>query len=234
MTDAHQDLRTALGAYLLGGLSDDEARQVETHLASCATCRAELADLGPVAAWLEEVRASGVDLAAPENPPADLGARILEVVAAEEDREHSEQRRRFWLRSGTLAAVSGAAAAAVLVVGLAVTGPDPEPVVPLEAVPVEVTTAGDRAGVTADADLVNHTWGVEVKLRGTGFRTGARYAVVVVGTDGETHPAGEFVGVGATEMLCNLNSSVLRDQAAGFEVRDEAGAVVAASSFAER
>ena len=227
----HQDLRAALGAYLLDGLPDDEALRLEAHLATCPDCRAELEELRPVVAALTELRATGMDLDAPENPPADLGARILGEVAAERDREHAAQRRRFLVRSGVLAAIAGAAAAAVLVVGLAVTGSDPEPTVPLESVAVEVTPAGDLAGVTADADLVDHTWGVEVKLHGTGFADGARYEVVVLGADGTAHPAGEFVGVGAVEMLCNLNSSVLRDEAVGFEVRDGTGAVVVASTF---
>jgi co-chaperonin GroES (HSP10) len=39
------------------------------------------------------------------------------------------------------------------------------------------------------------------------------------------------VGTGAREMDCHLNSSVLRTDAAGFEVRDAAGRVVATSAF---
>ncbi|MGI8901958.1 MAG: hypothetical protein ACR2HA_13735 [Nocardioides sp.] len=85
--------------------------------------------------------------------------------------------------------------------------------------------------VTAAADLVAHTWGVEVKLRATGFDEGARYRVAVIGRDGSRSSAGEFVGTGAREMSCNLNSAMLRDDAVGFVVRDRAGSVVARSDF---
>ena len=89
----------------------------------------------------------------------------------------------------------------------------------------------DAPGLTASADLVAHTWGVEVKLRATGFLAGDRYRVTVLGTGGRRFPAGEFVGTGAKEMLCNLNSSVMRERARGFVVRDATGTVVASSSF---
>ena len=59
-----------------------------------------------------------------------------------------------------------------------------------------------QPGVRATAGLVNHTWGVEVELHASGFDTGRRYRVAVLGPDGEPHPAGEFVGTGAREMDC--------------------------------
>ena len=101
------------------------------------------------------------------------------------------------------------------------------PTVPLEAVAVQV----DDPGVHASADLVDHTWGVEVKLHATGFDRGGRYRATVLGVDGRRYPAGGFVGTGTREMDCNLNSSVLRDRAAGFEIRDGDGAVVVSSAF---
>ena len=53
----------------------------------------------------------------------------------------------------------------------------------------------------------------------------------MLGSGGRRYPAGEFVGTGAKEMDCNLNSSVLRDRASGFEVRDATGTVVVTSTF---
>ena len=72
---------------------------------------------------------------------------------------------------------------------------------------------------------------MEVKLHAAGFDQGGRYRVDVLGVDGKRYPAGEFVGTGAKEMDCNLNSSVLRERASGFEVRDAAGRVVVTSAF---
>jgi hypothetical protein len=104
---------------------------------------------------------------------------------------------------------------------------DPAKVVPLEAVRVRT----EATGVKASADLVNHTWGVEVKLHAAGFERGGRFRVAVLGVDGKRYPAGGFVGTGAKAMDCNLNSSVLRGRASGFEVRDDRDQVVVTSAF---
>jgi hypothetical protein len=96
----------------------------------------------------------------------------------------------------------------------------------------QVDVAAYDDGVTAAAALVNHTWGVEVKLTATGFTDGGRFRVDVVGTDGRRYPAGAFVGTGTKEMHCNLSSAVLRPDARGFEVRDRRGDLVVSSTFA--
>lgn len=220
----HHQLRTSLGAFVLGQLSDEEARRVEEHLASCAGCRAESDELLPVASALADVRRAGGGPAPVDAAPADLGDRVVESVDAARRRDA----RNRWLRTASLAGAAAAVAAIVLVAGLRLTEPDEAPPGPLEAVPVSVL---DPA-VTASADVVPHTWGVEVKLRARGFERGDRYRVVVLGLDGRRYSAGEFVGTGGKEMLCNLNSSVVRDRADGFEVRDADGTVVVRSDFA--
>ena len=224
----HEKLRMDLGAYVLGALPDDETAVLEAHLGTCAGCRAERDDLLPAATVLGELKRDDV---APPLPvgsaPAGLEALVLAGVAGAEARE----RRTTWARRAGLAAVGGAAAALVLVVGLAVTGSDDEQ--PVAAPPMEqVEVTVDDADVTADAALVNHTWGVEVKLTATGFTAGGRYQVTIIGTDGKRYPAGAFVGVGAKEMHCNLNSAVLRPDATGFEIRDRRGDIVVSSTFA--
>ena len=234
MTPAeHHDLRTSLGAHALGQLSPAEAARVEEHLAGCHTCRTEHGELLPVVGALAGLRttprdagnlgAAGVAGAEPD-PPRSLEDR---VVRATRDAGDSERRLR-WLRPAAGFAVGAVAASAVLAatVGL---GQEPTPpvAVPLEAVEVR----SPDPGVDAEADLVAHTWGVEVKLSATGFDRGGRYQVVVVGDDGEDYPAGGFVGTGTVEMHCNLNSTVLRDSASGFEVRDAQGRVVVTSVF---
>ena len=217
----HDALRIDLGAHALGQLPPDEAARLEEHLDGCASCSAELADLAPVASALGALRPTG----APQDSspaPADLEDRVLTAVAGS---ARHERRRAL----GRQAAVAAVAAAVVLVATLGTQRllADDGPAVPLEAVQVQV----DQPGVRATAGLVNHTWGVEVELHASGFDTGRRYRVAVLGRDGEPHPAGEFVGTGAREMDCHLNSSVLRPDAAGFEVRDATGRVVATSVF---
>ena len=222
MTDReHEQLRVDLGAYVLGQLPPAETARLEAHLDGCASCTAELAELTPVAGALATLRGSP-DRTAPDEPPAALGDRVVGAVG----HAARDERRRGWARAAGIAAVA-AAVAVVAALGVQRLVAEDAPAVPTEAVGVV-----DRApGVDATAALVAHTWGVEVKLHASGFAPGDRYRVAVLGTDGERYPAGEFVGTGAREMDCNLNSSVLRDRAAGFEVRDDTGRVVVTSTF---
>lgn len=53
--DEHNRLRELLGAYALGGLPDDAAAGVRAHLDGCPTCRAELAEIAPLADELRTV-----------------------------------------------------------------------------------------------------------------------------------------------------------------------------------
>ncbi len=45
----HEDLQESLPAWAIGALRANESREVESHLASCAMCRAEAAGLADVA-----------------------------------------------------------------------------------------------------------------------------------------------------------------------------------------
>ncbi|MDT0278370.1 anti-sigma factor [Blastococcus goldschmidtiae] len=221
--DAHRRLREGLGVYALGRGDADERAAVRAHLDGCASCRAELAELTPLAARLADVDPDRLDDV--PGPPPELGGAVLARIAAEQDRptDLAARRRRRTRLAASVAAVGIAAAA--FAVGWLVRPVLPAP--PLEAVAVEVA----EPGVTATADVVPHTWGVEVRLSGEGFTAGEVYRVAVREDDGDLSPAGEFVGVGAEHLDCNLNSSVLREDAAGFEVLDDDGSVVLRSTF---
>ncbi len=220
--DEHRELREMLGAYALGHLGPAERDRVRAHLDGCAGCRAELAELAPLAGRLSAVDPDALDDT--PTPPPDLGARVLARVAEEQRQVVPLRRAVVRRRVLAAAAVAGVAAAGGAVGWLVRPVPDP---VPLEPVAVQAV----EPGVEARADLVPHTWGVEVKLTGTGFTAGEVYRVAVTDDDGREVPAGEFLGVGANELRCNLNSSVLRDDAVSFEVVDADGDVVARSDL---
>lgn len=239
--DDHRDLRTAIGPLLLGHLGAAEAARVEAHLATCATCREERDELLPVVAELARLRDGGpvadpvavlVDPTGPGlEPPAALAGRVARAVAAETplaQRRHRRATRRGRPALPVLTGLGGAAAAAA-VTALLLTGPLAPDVPP--AGPLEPVTVVADPGLRADADLVPHTWGVEVKLTGSGFEAGAVHRVVVVGSDGTRYPAGQFVGTGSAELRCNLNSAVLREDARAFEVRGPDGEVLVRSDF---
>lgn len=216
-TPEHRRLREQLGSYALGHLPRTHTAAVRAHLDGCTACRAELAEIAPL---VDDLRAIDPDrISALVTPPPALGEQIRGAVAV----ERSLRDRR--VRSGRLltAAAAVVAVLAVGATGFAVGdrrgGDGPQP---FEAVAV----TSDVAGVSADAGVVPHTWGVEIKLRATGFEVGQSYAVMVRTEDGRQRSAGAFVGTGAREMNCNLNSDVLRADAAGFTVVDARGAVV--------
>lgn len=216
----HHELRMALGPYVLGHLPPDERARVAAHLDGCVSCTAELTELTPVASALSAVR--GRTTVA--EPPPELAARVTRTVDAAARRD---SRRRI-TRTATVAGLAAAAVLAIVAGTVALVRPPSTPTVPLEAVPVRVS---DGSGVQASANLVNHTWGVEVRLTATGFDRGRDYRVAVLGDDGRRYPAGGFVGTGAASMVCNLSSSVLRDGARGFEVADRQGHVLLTSTF---
>ena len=213
--DAHRALRESLGAFVLGHLDQTETARVRAHLDGCAACRAEYDSLAPLAVALREVDPDFLEES--RDPGALLGARIEAEIKTERTR-----RRR---RTAVQRALMGTAASLILVLtfvaGGALTSDDSPSPVPLEA--VAVTSEID--GVTADADLVNHTWGVEIKLNVTGLEGGEVYRTTVQAA-GREYPAGEFIGVNDVEIHCNMNSAVLRDDATGFTVWDSKGRAV--------
>jgi hypothetical protein len=96
-----EEVRLALGAHALGALDPEEAEEIDTHLATCEACGAELLDLEGVAGFLGKV--SEADVALVASPPR----RVLDRLLQDRARRH---------RRGRLL-VAVAASAAVLVVG---------------------------------------------------------------------------------------------------------------------
>jgi len=201
VTDGHRSIRELLGSYALGHLDGPEQITVAAHLDTCVACRTELAELTPLAA-----------------PPTGVDAdRVLDRVRAER-RATRHVPRRDVLVAAAAVVVAGAVGFAL---GTTRDG------VPLEPVAVQALDPD----LVAQANLVPHTWGMEIKLDGAGFDPGAVYRVTVRDEQGREVDAGEFLGTGPNELHCNLNSSVLRDAAAGFTVLDDEGAVVLAAQL---
>ncbi|MEU8377776.1 zf-HC2 domain-containing protein [Streptosporangium sp. NPDC048865] len=69
------EVRMSLGVYVLGALEPDERVLVEAHLAECAGCRAELAELAGVTTFLGRV--SEDDVAQVASPPTAVLDRLL-------------------------------------------------------------------------------------------------------------------------------------------------------------
>lgn len=74
MSDDHERIRTDLGGYVLGGLTLDEQHAVERHLAGCAACQTELAELDPLPVMLDLADPRLTAVAPPTTPPASQTA----------------------------------------------------------------------------------------------------------------------------------------------------------------
>lgn len=209
--DEHRTLRESLGAYALGQLPGPELTTLQAHLDGCAECRAELAEIQPVVRGLRGVDPDRLDTT--PAPPPLLGEQIVSRALSE---------RRTGPRRGVLLVAAGVVVAALIGGGVGYVVGDATPSVPREP----VTLLASDARVDASATVIPHTWGVEITLDADGFTAGTVYRVVVLDDAGKRIDAGGFVGTGATRMLCNLNSTVLRAQASGFDVLDTSGAVV--------
>ena len=69
MTDMH----SLAGEYAVGSLTPDETEEYEAHLATCPSCREEVADMRDIAAQLSEAVAT--------DPPATLRESVLAQIA---------------------------------------------------------------------------------------------------------------------------------------------------------
>lgn len=236
--DGHRRLRELLGAFSLGDLPEAEASGLRAHLDGCAACRAELAEIAPLAKDLRGVNPDA--LSSLPTPPADLGDRIRGQVVAERELVEARERRtrrRTVVRRRTRRAVAAAATVALAAGALGagtVLGRSTAP--EIQALPApsaslvpsfEKVVLRASAGLRADtAELVPHTWGVEARFEGSGFAAGRVYRAAFRARDGRMVPAGEFLGTGGKTLKCNMQSALLRDEASGFVVMDETGAEV--------
>ncbi len=228
MSHSHDELREAIGAYVLRGLDDDLRAELHEHLAGCPGCRAELAELAPLREVLTGIDPDGIDV---RPTPRSLDLRIDQVLARESSLEGSSgaaaRARRRWVP-----AVAGllVGAAAATIVAVAVRPSEPASVAPPGPIIVAVPDVRSATGVRAGVGLVDHTWGLELKLVMTGLPAGQAYAVHVIDDQGRDFAAGEFFGVDRT-ITCNMTSAVLLADASRFEVLDPQGSVVVAGTL---
>jgi len=171
--------RESLGAYALGQLADGERAGLESHLEGCPDCRAELAELEPVARVMP--LADPERIGAASAPPPDLGDRIAARIAG----ERRGRRRRRRLRLGLALSGATAAAAAALALFLFAGGSSPAP-------ERRVSFSSLPPGVEIAATLEPRAYGTEVHMYVEGVRSGALCRVVLRGPPGVRFPAGTF------------------------------------------
>ena len=174
------DVHDLTAAYALDALDDVEREQYEAHLAQCARCRDELAQLSEAAAAL----AWAVESPAP--PPALRGRILDEAGAGRGNVVPLVRRRRVW---PGLAAVAACAA-----VGLGVWAATLSSTLHDErASAVQLIELHGRSGMLAVTHERNATLIVE-KLPAA--PAGMTYEAWVIPKEGAPQPAGTFKGGG--------------------------------------
>ncbi|MCX4462277.1 zf-HC2 domain-containing protein (plasmid) [Streptomyces sp. NBC_01340] len=210
MSAEHDALRVALGGYVLGTLPPAEMEHVRAHLAGCAECRAEHAQLAGLPALLATVTAAeaagqtvpaGGDLAdrlvaraaesaqgspparpaVPQAPESGVLEGLLQRAAA--------RRRRTWRLqlAGAAASLMFIAAAAggtwLAVVGSV--GPQATRPAPTAPAATRTFSGSDPAtGVTASVKVSPSAWGSVLQVSAKGAPAGITCRLQAVGPGG--------------------------------------------------
>ena len=179
---------TDVGAYSMGLLEERDRREFEDHLAGCAACAAEVAELSPMAALLRGVEpasaagsepAAGRELAAGREPG---GGDVTELLRR---RARQQRQRRRWQ------VALGAAAGIVLIgggigVGIAAAPQDGTPPAPPLALTGQLHSATDPGtGAAGTVALVAKAWGTQVTLDLSKVPGPAECELVAVSRTGE-------------------------------------------------
>lgn len=183
----------ALGAYLLGALTDEETRTVERHLAECARCRKEVAGLESMQDTLGEVPPE-LFLDGPPDDADLLLQRTLRQMRT--DTAGHDLRRRI-----LTAVAASTVAAAALGIGVLVgrTGDTPHTIA--QPPPPTSTTAGTRTATATDSatgarmtvTLTPTAAGVQLSASVKGIPVGEHCQLWVVTKDRTTEQAGGWV-----------------------------------------
>ncbi|PZH13120.1 hypothetical protein C1I97_11975 [Streptomyces sp. NTH33] len=214
MSGEHDALRLALGGYVLGTLPPAEREQVRDHLAGCAECRAEhaqLAGLPALLATVTEAEAAGRTVPAADGDLADrLVARAAEsaqgslparpAVAAVPQageagvlerllRQAAARRRRTWRLQ-----LAGVAASLMLIAGAAggtwlatvgSVGSEAKPPGPTAPAPSRTFSGSDpTTGVSASVKVSPSAWGSVLQVSAKGAPAGITCRLQAVGPGG--------------------------------------------------
>ncbi len=195
--------RSFLGPYTLGVLDPDEARAVDQHLAGCADCRAELAELNEMRDILGEVPPE----AFLDGPPDDgdlLLQRTLRQVRAESvvveeaplvveppPERPGRTRRGFLVAAGAIL-VAGALGGGVLIGQR--TADQVVAEVPPDPPGTRVVQATDAdTGTAMQAKVIPKAGWVAVEANVKNLPVGAQCKLIVVDTAGRSFEAGSWL-----------------------------------------
>lgn len=227
------ELHQLLGAYLLGGLEPAEARAFEEHLADCADCRLELAELESLPALLDAVPVPDAVALAAGRPAVEPSAGISSELRSQKGpfpdalpqpillkiAARRRTSRRRW------AALVGAVAAACLGLGLLAGPVLNQPPKPDASYSVQTDN-----GLQLTVGLVRKAWGTELQLEGRSMPLQGTMYLWVKGRDGTDEMACGWTATSSGHIKVTGATPVQLAGISGVELRDDNQKTVAVIS----
>lgn len=218
------ELHQLLGAYLLGGLEPAEARAFEEHLADCADCRLELAELESLPALLDAVPVPDAVALAAGRPAVEPSAGISSELRSQKGpfpdalpqpillkiAARRRTSRRRW------AALVGAVAAACLGLGLLAGPVLNQPPKPDASYSVQTDN-----GLQLTVGLVRKAWGTELQLEGRSMPLQGTMYLWVKGRDGTDEMACGWTATSSGHIKVTGATPVQLAGISGVELRDD-------------
>lgn len=244
---SHGELRSELGAYVLGQLDAAGRHLVEEHLASCGACRQELAKLAALPAVLRRVLGpgsadtlAGDSSAAPATSAAPSTSEPSKppsrVVALARQRVARRRRARIAVATAMLvmAAAAGASGLRAWSANTAATaraaGTAPSDVRHLQLAAVEPSAAAPAGPApSGTATLTNRAWGAQVVVQVTHVPKASTYDCVVIGPHG-AQVAGSWLGTPTGTAVIAVAVAMHPRAVSAVEVVNGNGTVILASS----
>jgi anti-sigma factor RsiW len=219
------EIRLALGVYVLGAIDPGERAIVDAHLPQCQECREELAGLAGLPALLgrvplhdaERLALDDTELRDLEEPPAELLDSLLGRIS-------TRRRTRRWR------GVAVAAAAAVIAVGGGIGGGvlishGQNPPVATSGHPSKqpatefVLGSNPRTHVTAAISYTPDESGTTMRVMVTGIRNGTHCKFWVTTSSGEHLQVGSWTVNGSSASTWyGASSSVAVSQVRSFDI----------------
>jgi hypothetical protein len=182
MSTGHTQLRIALGAYLLGALDPAEHAAVETHLADCPDCRAELASLAGLPGQL--ARTSPAEIERIDTSGAlepGIAERALDRLAS---RRRARRRRRLAAAAAAVVLAAGGASAGTALSTTGGSATPPAAHTPTPAPGKTVTGSNPTTGVTARITLQPTPAGTSLAIHLHGLTPGHTCRLVAISANG--------------------------------------------------
>lgn len=185
--------RTQLGAYALGALEPSEVAEVDEHLATCAECRAELAELEEMKDFLGEVPPEAFLEGPPEGGDLLLQRTLREVRESSPEpvvEVPAKRRSSRWLMvAAALVVVAGALGGGV---ALGRSTAPPQATEPAAGYK-EVTTTDTVSGASMATTVEPRTGWSWVQVQVAGLKAGDQCKLLVTDKSGKTWTAGSWV-----------------------------------------